>query len=319
MTSKQLSKVSGSTEKSLKKQWCPIRKLIECIPNISEGRQAKVIEELADVIRSVPLVKLLDISPDPDHNRTVYTFMGPPPAVRDAAYKLTERAIGLIDIESHEGAHPYIGAVDVIPFVPLVGVTREEIVELARSFGDKVAHDLKLPVYFYGYAALREERRELPDVRRGGYHKLKQEINTAARQPDYGAPVLHKRGGAVAIGVRDFLIAFNINLNSDDLVMAKEIAKSIRETHGGLPGVRAMAFPLKSKDIVQISMNLIDHRETTLREIKDFVMKKAEEKGIKIRESEIIGLIPRDAMFPNMKEYLKLRHFDGKNILNNYL
>ena len=232
---------------------------------------------------------------------------------------MTERAIELIDIEKHDGVHPYIGAVDVIPFVPLVGVTMDETVEMARSLGDEIAHNLKLPVYFYGYAAMHPERRELPDVRRGGWAKLKEEIKSAARHPDYGEPVLHKKGGAVAIGVRNFLIAFNINLHSSDLEAAKAIAKSVREAHGGLSGVRAIGVLLKSKDIAQISMNLIDHRETTLKEIMDHVKKVAAERDITIKGSELVGLIPRDAVFPNMKQYLKLDEFDGKKVLNNYL
>ena len=249
----------------------------------------------------------------------MFTFIGPPAAVRSAAYKLTEKAIDLIDIESHEGVHPYIGAVDVIPFVPLVGVSIKEAVELARSLGDEIAHNLKLPVYFYGYAVLRHDRRELPAVRRGGYRRLKEEVTKAERHPDYGEPELHPRGGAVAIGVRDFLIAFNINLDSSDVNIAKEIAKSIREKHGGLAGVRAIGIPLESRGVVQVSINVTDHRETTLKEIMDSVSKRAKDRGINIKEGEIVGLVPKDALFPNMKEYLKLQHFDGRKVLNNYL
>lgn len=259
------------------------------------------------------------MSSDPDHNRTVYTFIGPPHDVKKAAYKMTEKAISLLDIERHDGVHPFIGAVDVIPFVPLRGVNIEETVELARTLGDEIAHYLKVPVYFYGYAALRHDRADLPDVRKGGYPKLKEEINLASRYPDYGEPVLHERGGAAAIGVRDFLIAFNINLDSADLEAAKAIARAVREKHGGLPGVRAIGVPLKSRGIVQVSMNITDHRETTLKEVWDAVSEMAAEKGIGVLEGEMIGLLPRDAAFPKMKQYLKLKEFDDKNVLNNYL
>lgn len=286
---------------------------------MSEGRDQNIINEIAQAIRSSAPVKLLDISSDPDHNRTVYTFIGSPHDVKKAAYKMAEKAISLIDINKHSGAHPFIGAVDVIPFVPLKGVSVEEVVELARTLGDELAHYLKLPVYFYGYAALRHDRTELPDVRRGGYQKLKEEINLSGRQPDYGVPHLHPKGGAVAVGVRDFLIAFNINLKSDDLAAAKDIARSVREKHGGLPGLRAIGVPLEGRKIVQVSMNVTDHRETTLREIMDIVKQKASEKGIAVLEGEIVGLVPRDAVFPKMKEYLKLKRFDDKNVVNNYL
>ena len=264
-------------------------------------------------------MRLLDTAPDPDHNRTVFTFLGPPEAVKCAAFKLTEKALALIDVEKHEGVHPFIGAVDVIPFVPIFGMTLKETVEVARSLGDEIAHDLKVPVYFYGHAALNPERRELPDVRRGGYQKLKEDIVNASRHPDYGEPILHKSGGAVAIGVRDLLIAFNVNLDSGDLAAAKDIAKAIREKHGGLAGVRAIGVPLEGKGIVQVSINITDHRETTLKEVMDMVSKKALEKGISVREGEIVGLVPKDAVFPNIKAYLKLSQFDGKKVLNNYL
>ena len=286
---------------------------------MSEGRRPFIIDKLADGIRTVHLVRLLDVSSDPDHNRTVYTFIGPPEQVKLAAYNLVKQAIDLIEIEKHDGVHPFIGAVDVIPFVPVMGVGISETVEIARSLGDQIAHNLNVPIYFYGYAALNPEREDLPDVRRGGYKKLKEEISSASRHPDYGEPKLHPSGGATAVGVRDFLIAFNIDLDSKNIQAAKAIAKAVRERHGGLPGVRAIGVSLESREIVQVSMNIVSHRETTLKEVMDFVSKKAAESGINIRGGEIVGLIPKDAVFPNMKNYLKLSNFDGKKILNNYL
>ena len=296
-----------------------MRRIIECIPNVSEGRNKSVINSLRKVIEGVHLVRLLDVHSDPDHNRSVFTFIGPPHVVKRAAYKLTEKAIELIDIEKHEGVHPFIGAVDVIPFVPLIGVSTNETVELARGLGDEIAHSLKIPVYFYGSSALRHDRHNLPAVRHGGYQALKEEIASPERQPDYGPEELHPRGGAVAIGVRDFLIAFNVNLDSDNLDAAKEIARAIREKHGGLPGVRAIGVTLESKGLVQVSMNITDHRETTLKEVMDFVIERAKRKGIAIKEGEIVGMIPKDAIFPNIKGYLKLPRFVGSKIVNNYL
>lgn len=296
-----------------------MKKIVECVPNFSEGRDIGKISHIVDAAKSVKGVKLIDFHSDPDHNRSVLTLIGPPQAVSISVYKLTAKAAELIEIEKHSGVHPFIGAVDVIPFVPLKGVSMEEVVELARSLGDKIAHDLKIPVYLYGEAALRPDRRNLADVRRGGYERLNEEMGSATRHPDYGESKLHPQAGAVAIGVRDFLIAFNVNLETKDVTIAHEIAKNIREKHGGLPGVRAIGVFLKSRGIAQVSMNITEHRKTGLYDVMSFIKESADEMEVKIRNSEIIGLIPKDAVFPKMKEYLKLEDFSERKILNSYL
>jgi len=296
-----------------------MKKIVECVPNFSEGRDIGKISQITDAAKSVKGIKLIDFHSDPDHNRSVLTLIGSPHAIKESAYNLTEKAAELIDMEKHSGVHPCIGAVDVIPLVPVKGISMEEVVELSMSLGDRIAYDFKIPVYLYGEAALRPDRKNLANVRRGGYLKLKQEINSPERHPDYGEAKLHPKAGAVAIGVRDFLIAFNVNLETKDLSIAHEIAKSIREKHGGLPGVRAIGVPLKSRGIVQVSMNITEHKKTSLFEVMKFIKERVNELEVKIRNGEIIGLVPRDAVFPKMKEYLMLDDFSERKILNTYL
>ena len=296
-----------------------MKKIIECVPNFSEGRDIGKISHIVEAAKSVKSVKLADIHSDPDHNRSVLTLIGPPEAVCEAAFKLTEKAAELIDIQKHNGVHPFIGAVDVIPLVPLKGIDMKGVIELASGLGDRIAHELKVPVYLYGEAALRPERKNLADVRRGGFAKLREEIKSAARHPDYGEEKLHPLAGATSVGARDFLIAFNVNLQSKDLSIAHEIAKNIREKHGGLPGVKAIGVFLPSKGIVQVSLNITEHRKTGLYEVMSFIKEMAEEMDVKIRKGEIVGLIPKDAVFPKIKEYLMLDDFSERKILNTHL
>jgi len=296
-----------------------MKKIVECIPNFSEGRDIGKISHIVEAAKTVEGVSLIDFHSDADHNRSVLTLIGPPKAVSEAAYRLIEKAAELIDIKKHEGVHPFIGAVDVIPFVPLKGMDMKETVELARSLGDRIAHDLKIPVYLYGEAALHPERKNLADVRRGGFGKLAEEIKSKERHPDYGEAKLHERAGAVAVGARDFLIAFNVNLETKDLTIAHDIAKSIREKHGGLPGVKAIGVPLQSKGIVQVSINITEHRKTGLYDVMSFIKDRADELEVKVRSSEIVGLIPKDAIFPKIREYLNLEDFSERKILNSYL
>ncbi len=277
-------------------------KIVECVPNFSEGADLALVD---DIVSAIKTAKVLDVHSDPDHNRSVVTILGSPEEVKQAAFDLTERAMQLLDIKEHEGEHPYIGVVDVIPFVPVKNISVKETVKLAREFGKDAAAKLALPVYFYGEAALIPERKELPDVRRGGYFLLQQEIDKPHRKPDIGHG-LHVTAGAVAVGVRDFLIAFNVNLDTRDLDIAKSIAKNIREKSGGLPGVRALGIDLKSKGITQVSINLTDHKMTSLKQVFDEVKKWAKEYQVKIINSEVVGILPKDAIFSEMSEYLKL-------------
>jgi glutamate formiminotransferase len=277
--------------------------IIECVPNFSEGRDLNLVE---DIVAAVKSVKVLDVHSDPDHNRSVVTMLGSPSEIKQAAFQLTERAMQLLDIRDHQGVHPFIGVVDVIPFIPLKNISHNETVVVAREFGQELWSKLQLPVYFYGAAANIESRRDLPNVRRGGYSILKQEIDRPERRPDVGQG-LHVTAGAVAVGVRDFLIAYNVNLDTSDILIAQSIAKNIREKSGGLLGVRALGLELLSRGITQVSINIVDHKKTSMLQVFNAVKKWAHEYQVKVVESEIVGMIPPEAVFDNMKEQLLLR------------
>ena len=290
-------------------------KLIECVLNFSEGADSSLIEEITGSIKTA---RVLDLHSDPDHNRSVVTFIGSPEQVKQGAFNLTERAMQLLDIREHVGAHPYIGVVDVIPFIPLVNCSMFEVLSLAHSLGYELWEKLKLPVYFYGEAAKITERRELPQVRKGGYQALKLEIDAPHRKPDVGKG-LHPTAGAVAVGARDFLIAFNVNLNTTDIDIARSIAKNIREKDGGLPGVRALGMELSSRSLTQVSVNIINHKETSLKIVYDEIAEWAKEYKVKVVESEIVGLIPASAAFEGMAKYLKLNKLSEDMIIDQYL
>ena len=284
--------------------------LIECVPNFSEGRRPEVLEEICRAISQIDGVTLLDQSRDETHNRSVVTFAGSAEPVVRAATAAVGRALELIDMEQHAGAHPRIGAVDVIPFVPL-GTTRiEECVDLARRFGEQIAQRFELPVYLYGEAALRPERRRLADVRRGEYETLREELGiNPDRDPDFGPSRLHPRGGAVAVGARKPLIAFNVNLATDDLALAKKIAHAVRESSGGMPAVQAMAVLLDEPRLAQVSMNLVDWERTGIVEVVREIRRMAREAGTEIDHCELIGLAPAGALLEVAADALGLRDF----------
>jgi len=288
-----------------------VPKILECVPNFSEGVDLALVD---DIISAIKTAKLVNLHSDPDHNRSVVTILGSPNEVVQAAFDLTERAMQLLDIREHSGAHPFMGVVDVIPFVAIQGISKEEVIKLAHQFGKRLSKELELPVYFYGEAAKVLERRELPYVRKGGYTTLKREINDPHRKPDVGHG-LHFSAGAAAVGVRDFLIAFNVNLETRDFDIARSIAQNIREKNGGLTGVRALGIDLASRGITQVSINLVDHKTTSLKQVFDEVAKWAKEYEVQILESELVGMIPKDAVFEGMAEYLKLLGFSQKQIL----
>jgi glutamate formiminotransferase / 5-formyltetrahydrofolate cyclo-ligase len=269
--------------------------LVESVPNYSEGRRLDVVDRLAAAARSVDGAYLLDRTSDASHNRSVLTLAGESDSVERALEATIEAAIELIDMEQHSGEHPRIGAVDVIPFVPLGGTTMDDAIELARSFGARVAERFELPVYLYAQAATRADRIRLADVRRGGYEGLRDEIDEPERRPDFGPRGTHPRAGAVAVGARPFLIAWNINLETDDVAVAKRIAREIRESGGGLPAVQANGFMIDELDAAQVSMNLLDFERTPMWRVWDEVAAMAEEEGVGIRESELIGLAPQAA------------------------
>lgn len=266
--------------------------LIESVPNVSEGRRPDVVDRLAAAVEAGDGVYLLDRTSDASHNRSVFTLAGEHGPVQDAVERLVGAAIHEIDMDLHRGEHPRIGAVDVIPFVPLAATTMDDCVELARAFGRRIAARFDLPVYFYANAATRPERAKLADVRRGQYEGLREEIAQHGREPDAGPARLHPSAGAVAIGARPFLIAYNINLASEDVELAKRIARRVRESGGGLPRVQANGFWIEELRRAQVSMNVLDFQTTPLWLVWETVREVAAEDGVELAESELIGLAP---------------------------
>ena len=266
--------------------------LIESVPNVSEGRRLDVVDRLAEAIEGVPGAFLLDRTSDASHNRSVLTLAGEHGPVTEALERMVGAAIHEIDMDTHSGEHPRIGAVDVIPFVPLGDTTMDDCVQLARAFGERIATRFDLPVFLYANAASRAERVKLADVRRGQYEGLKEEIAQHGREPDFGPSRLHPSAGAVAVGARPFLIAYNINLASDDIDLAKRIARRVRESGGGLPKVQANGFWIAELHRAQVSMNVLDFDVTPLWLVWETVRDVAAEDGVGLAESELIGLAP---------------------------
>ncbi|MGZ6266552.1 MAG: glutamate formimidoyltransferase [Candidatus Limnocylindrales bacterium] len=271
-------------------------KLVETVPNFSEGRRLDAIDKLVAAVDTVPGAHLLDRSSDASHNRTVLTLAGETAPILEALERLVAVAVTEIDMENHAGEHPRIGAVDVVPFVPLACTTMADCVELARTFGATVADRFGIPVYLYGEAASSPSRRRLAEVRRGQYEGLKTQIAEPGREPDFGPTRLHSSAGAMAVGARPFLIAYNINLDSRDLELAKRIARRIRESSGGLPRVQANGFWIEELGRAQVSMNLLDFRTTPIWLVWESVRAEAAEDGVHLLESELIGLAPLEAL-----------------------
>ena len=294
--------------------------MIECVPNFSEGRDPRIIAALRSAIASVPGSKLLHSTSDTDHNRTVITFAGPADTVAESAFRAAAKAAELIDLTRHRGVHPRLGALDVLPFVPLQGATMDECIALAHQTGERLWNELGLPVYFYEAAALRPERVRLEQVRRGDFEGLREAVTRdPSRRPDVGGPALHPRAGAVIVGARKVLIAYNINLKTNDLDVAKAIAKQIRASNGGLPGIKALGLPLASRGLVQVSTNITDLDRTPVHTLYLEVARLAALVGVEIEESELIGLMPRRALEQAAAGLLKLADFEPEMILENRL
>jgi glutamate formiminotransferase len=294
-------------------------KIIECVPNFSEGRDSGKIAAIAAVFKSFPDVRLADFSSDIDHNRSVFTFLGKPQDVQKAALAACGKALELIDMRKQVGVHPRLGAVDVVPFIPLGTAKMKDAVDLAHSFGKQLNERFSVSVYFYGFAARKDQYVELPDVRRGGYEGLAEKITFKKAIPDEGEGKFNARSGAAVVGARDLLVAYNINLASEDLHLARHIASRIREKGGGLKSVRAIGVMLKSRGVAQVSINLINCKETPLKTVFDRVKIMAAEGGAKILESELIGLAPKCAFDGTTPEYLKLKDFDNNSLLETHL
>jgi glutamate formiminotransferase/formiminotetrahydrofolate cyclodeaminase len=291
--------------------------LVECIPNFSEGRRPEVVDQIKTTITSVAGVKLLDQHSDPDHNRTVLTILGAPQAVKEAAFRAIRKAAELIDMDQHQGEHPRLGATDVVPFVPIREVSMADCVVLAQELGKQVGEELGIPVYLYEAAATSSERVNLEDVRRGQYELLKEEIETnPARKPDFGPSKLGK-AGATIIGAREPLIAYNIYLNSDDVSIAKKIARTIRHSSGGLRYVKAMGVLVEG--LAQVSMNLTNFRKTPIALVFETVQREALRHGTGVHHSELVGLIPQEALVDAAVWYTQMDQFEPDQVLENRL
>ena len=294
------------------------RQLVECVPNFSEGRDAAKMDAIVRSIVAVPEVVLLDRESDADHNRSVLTFVGPPVAVAEAAFRAVEKAASLIDLTRHQGAHPRIGAADVVPFIPIEGVTLEDCVKLAERVGSEIWNKLKIPVYFYEAAARRPERVNLENIRRGQFEALLKEMGTVPeRHPDVGDPVCHPTAGATVVGARKFLIAYNINLGTADVGVAKKIAKTIRFSSGGFRYVKSMGVALASRNLAQVSINLTDFEQTPMHLVFETVRREAERHGVPVVGSEIVGLIPRKALEMSAEYFLRYENFSPELVLEN--
>src|ERR1700687_5314177 len=295
-----------------------VPRLIECVPNVSEGRRRDAIDRLAKAISDAPGVRLLDQTSDVDHTRSVFTFAGGVDAVTAAAHALITAAYLEIDMRSHKGEHPRLGAVDVVPFVPLAGVTMEECVAIAHRFGHEVAERHQVPVYFYARAANRPERTRLPDIRKPQYEGLA-DLLTTTHVPDAGPAALHAKAGAIVIGARPPLIAFNIELDTADVRVAKKIAKEIRESSGGLPAVQALGFELTDPPRAQVWMNRLDTTQTSLATVWREVEHRARAAGVSILRGELIGLLPLDAALQVTADALNLEHFASLRVIRRHL
>jgi glutamate formiminotransferase len=294
------------------------RQVVECVPNFSEGRDAAKIDAIAGAILSVPEVVLLDRESDADHNRCVITFVGPPAAVADAAFRSVEKAVSLIDLTKHQGAHPRIGAADVVPFIPIEGVTVEDCIKLAERVASDIWTKLKVPVYLYESAARQPDRVNLENIRRGQFEGLVKEMATVpARKPDIGDALVHPTAGATVVGVRKFLIAYNVNLGTPDVNIAKKIAKTIRFSSGGFRYVKSMGVMLEARNLAQVSINLTDFEQTPMHLVYETVRREAERFGVPVVGSEIVGLIPKKAIEMSADYFLRFENFAPGLVLEN--
>lgn len=293
--------------------------LIECVPNISEGRRQEVVDAVAGAVERVPGALLLNVSSDPDHNRSVLTFAGSPVALKESILALYAAALPRIDMRAHAGAHPRIGAVDVVPFVPLAGAAMEDCIDLARETAQAVAAEFAIPIFLYALAASAVERKKLAEIRRGGFEGLATRLDDPAWRPDFGPAAPHPTAGASAVGARNFLIAYNIQLDTPAVRIASKIARAVRESSGGLPGVQAMGVYLPSRNQAQVSMNLLQYERTDMSTVFLAVEQEAERFGATVAGSEVVGLIPQAALGSCSASELKIENWNPNLILENAL
>jgi glutamate formiminotransferase len=297
-----------------------MRRIVECIPNFSEGRRTDILDQIIAAIRSVPGAVLLDRESDPDHNRSVVTFVAEPDRVVESAVRGAKQAADVIDLNNHKGEHPRMGATDVIPFVPVSGVTMEECVQLARQCGERLWQELGIPVYLYEKAATRPERENLAAVRKGQFEGIREEIqHNPDRHPDFGEARVHPTAGITAVGARPPLIAYNVNLGTSNIEIANKIARAVRHQNGGLRYVKALGFELKDRGIVQVSMNMVNYQGTPLFRAFELIKREAERFGVPVLGSEIVGLVPQEALSQVADFYLQLEGFNQNQILEHRL
>ena len=290
--------------------------LIECVPNFSEGRRQDVIDEIVNCFKGKRGVYLLDHRADEDHNRLVISLVGAPAPIQEALLEAAKVALKHIDMNAHQGGHPRIGAVDVVPFTPIKGITMEECIELAHSFGERYYKETGIPVYFYEDAALRPERKRLEVIRKGQYEVLKDEAKTNPdRRPDIGEACLHPTAGATVIGARKFLVAFNVNLDTPDVNIAKKIAAAIRASSGGFCHVKGIGLALEERGITQVSMNLVDYEKNSLYRVLETIRMEAKRWGVGVVETEVYGMIPVNAILESAAYYLQIAGFDPEQVL----
>lgn len=290
-------------------------RIIQCVPNFSEGKDKKIIEEIVEEIRKIEEVKLLDYSMDKDHNRSVATFIGEPEKVIEAAFKAAKKASELIDMTTHKGEHPRMGATDVIPLIPISEVTMDECVELSKELGERLGKELGISVYLYEKSAKEKSRENLAHVRRGQYEGMKDKLKEEEWKPDFGPVELNKKSGVTAVGARMPLVAYNVNLDTNNLDIANKIAKAVRASGGGFKYCKAIGIEMKERNIVQVSMNLVDYTKTPIFRVFDFIEREANRYGVNVIGSEIIGLLPMGAMLDVADYYLKVENFDHSQIL----
>jgi glutamate formiminotransferase / 5-formyltetrahydrofolate cyclo-ligase len=293
--------------------------VIECVPNVSEGRRKDVVDALVESVRGTPSVRLLDYSSDSAHNRSVITMVGDAGPLKAAVLALFEAALHRIDLRTHSGEHPRLGAVDVVPFIPIEGVSMEECVRLAKETGAEVAERFQVPVYLYEEASANPARKNLEDIRRGQFEGLEAKMSTPGWAPDYGGPRPHPAAGATVIGARMPLIAYNVNLATDRLDVAKKIAAAIRFSSGGFRYVKAMGVALEDRGIVQVSINLTNYQKTPMFRVFEAVKREAARYGVDVLESEIVGLVPAAALVETAEHFLQLASFTPNQVLENRL
>lgn len=292
-----------------------MNKIIECVPNFSEGRDKQIVEKIADAFRAKDNVKLLDYSSDADHNRSVITVAGEPEALKEAVIEAVGIAVELINLTKHSGQHPRMGAVDVIPFIPIKNVTTDEAITLSKEVGDAIGEKYNLPVFLYEKSATQQHRENLANVRKGEFEGLKEKMLSPEWKPDFGPLQPHPTAGAVAVGARMPLVAYNVNLNTSDLEIATAIAKKVRHIGGGLRFCKAMGVELEDKGITQVSMNLTDYTKTSIYRAHEMVRMEAKRYGVTVAGGEVIGLVPLEALVDSVAYYLGLDNFSIKQVL----